>query len=117
MNDMDEPWLKNIIKQNIQGITQTEARSILNVVKIEKFGKYLTKEEFIEKAKNVHQKKLHTIDPFCPYCFKRFHRRKHMIAHIAAVHEGKEKKCACDSCPSTFMSTTSLEYHKKHFPF
>ena len=115
MNDIDEPLLKKIIKQNIEGITQKEAKNILNVIKIENFEKYLTKEEFIEKIKYVHEKKLHTIDPFCTYCFKRFHRRKHMMAHIAAVHEGKEKKFACDSCPSTFMSTTSLKYHKNTF--
>ena len=110
--DLAEPKLKVMIKQHISGITCKQAHSILRIVKTENVEEILNKAQFLEKVLSVYHKKLYVGDPFCKYCFKRFHNRKQMVAHVAVIHEGKKKKFVCEDCPSTFMSTKSLEYHK-----
>ena len=112
---MAEPKLKKMIKQHIEGITQKGARSVLTVVKAEHGEDILSKVQFLEKVSHVYNNKLDVIDPFCKYCFKRFHTRKHMMAHVAGIHEGKAKKFVCENCPTTFMSAKSLDYHKQTF--
>ena len=113
--EMAEPKLKKIIRHNFKDTTQKEARSILRVVKVENGEKILNRVQFLAEIARVYYKKLYNIDPFCKYCFKRFHSRKQMMAHVAAIHEGKAKKFVCENCPSSFMSTKSLEYHKHVF--
>ena len=95
---------------NRRHISQKQADVILKIVK-QKNSDGLTKKEFIEKAKQEHRNmdchKFH----YCPYCFIYMWKKKKINDYIAMVHEGKEKKYACKSCPKRFMSTNSLRYH------
>ena len=113
--EMSEQKLKKMIRHHIKGITQKGARSVLTVVKCENGEDILNKEQFLKKVSHVFDNELDVIDPFCKYCYKRFHNRKNMLAHVAGIHEGKAKKFVCENCPSTFMSAKSLEYHKNTF--
>ena len=108
---MDEFLLKKMIKKYIRGLTPGNVVSILKIVKAENSKKGLTKKEFLEKVKDVYKSKIYKTSPFCTYCFKIFRIREQMRAHIAMVHEDKEKKFACKNCPKTFMASKSLEYH------
>ena len=110
-----EPKLRKMIIQhippiNVRRISQKQAAAILRVVKVRN-PDGLTKDKFLEKAKQEFENMLYKRKHYCPYCYKGMWKKQQMVNHIAMIHEGQEKKFACESCPKRFMSTNSLEYH------
>ena len=108
-----EPMLRKMIilhipPLNIRRINQKQAASILRVVKVLN-PDGLTKEKFLDKAKQEYEDRLYKRTHYCPYCYKGMRKKQQMVNHIAMIHEGQEKKFACESCPKRFMSTKSLE--------
>ena len=73
----------------------------------------MSKKNFLARAREIFDQKEPDCEAFCPICFRSFVNWQDKERHVKSFHEDDEsEKFKCPSCSKTFMSKSSLNYHK-----
>ena len=73
----------------------------------------ISKKNFLLQAKEVFVNMKSGSKPYCGICFKTFQSRQDRARHVKGVHkENEDARFQCSHCSQSFLSQTSLNYHK-----